>query len=437
MASGAGSTPRSRSLHRPRLVLLDEPTTGADVRTRNEILQLVRTLADDGSAVVYSTHYLHEIEELDATVAFIDQGRIVARGGLSELVQRYGVRALELTFAGHVPVAARVDGAVVDGLDGADPDRRSRARRGHIASPPGCGRGRVARHRSRAAEPRVRLPHRHRTPVRRPCRGAGRMSAAPTFSAQRLGVILGHEFRVVRQDPLPILVLVVFPVITMAFLKPAFQPALAQHGYVHANGAEQVVPGQAAMTAFFLVSLITFAFFAEHAWATWDRLRVSPATSLEIVAGKALPRVAMGLAQFLVILVAGVVLFDLHVRGDVIALVPLVVVFSICLVLLGVAATALCRTAQQANAFAYLGMVLFGAIGGALVPIDVLPGWARAIAPITPTYWAMRGLRSVILDGRGLGGVVMPAAVLAAMALLFTVVALRRLRFDDAKVGFV
>jgi len=95
-------------LHRPRLVLLDEPTTGADVRTRNEILQLVRKLADDGSAVVYSTHYLHEIEALDATVAFIDQGRIVARGEMSELVQRYGVSALELTFDARVPVAARV-----------------------------------------------------------------------------------------------------------------------------------------------------------------------------------------------------------------------------------------------------------------------------------------------------------------------------------------
>ena len=80
-------------LHRPRLVLLDEPTTGADVRTRNEILELVRTLADDGSAVVYSTHYLHEIEALDATVAFIDHGRIVARGELAELVHRHGVRA--------------------------------------------------------------------------------------------------------------------------------------------------------------------------------------------------------------------------------------------------------------------------------------------------------------------------------------------------------
>jgi ABC-2 type transport system ATP-binding protein len=102
-------------VHEPPLVLLDEPTTGADVRTRAEILGLVRGLADQGSAVVYSTHYLHEIEELDADVAFIDHGRIVARGSSSELVRRHGASALELTFEGPVPSAARVDGAVVNG----------------------------------------------------------------------------------------------------------------------------------------------------------------------------------------------------------------------------------------------------------------------------------------------------------------------------------
>jgi ABC-2 type transport system ATP-binding protein len=102
-------------VHRPRLVLLDEPTTGADVRTRNEILQLVRRLAEDGSAVVYSTHYLHEIEALGATVAFLDHGRIVARGDPAELVRRYASSALELSFERSVPPAVCVDGAVVDG----------------------------------------------------------------------------------------------------------------------------------------------------------------------------------------------------------------------------------------------------------------------------------------------------------------------------------
>jgi ABC-2 type transport system permease protein len=257
------------------------------------------------------------------------------------------------------------------------------------------------------------------------------------MSLRRIGVILAHEGRLIRRDPFPILVLVVFPIIDMAFLKAAFKAALVQSGHPNANGSEQVVPGQAAMMAFFVVSLVTFAFFSEFTWGTWDRLRASSATSIEIVLGKAIPRVAMVLAQFVVVFLAGIVVFDLHIRGETLALIPLVAAFSVCLVLLGVAVTAFCRTAQQAGSFASAGMVLFGAIGGALVPLSVLPDWARAIAPAVPTYWVMRGFRSVILDGRGLGAVIAPIAVLGAMTVLFAIVALRRLRFDETKVAWV
>ncbi len=256
-------------------------------------------------------------------------------------------------------------------------------------------------------------------------------------SLRRVGVIVRHELRLAARDPSSLLVLLVFPVITIAFLKPALRPALVQAGYTGANGAEQVVPGQAVMSAFFLVSLVTLAFFAEHSWATWDRLRASPATSFEIVVGKAVPRIAIGIAELVVVLGAGVLIFGLSIRGDAIALLPLIVAFSVCLVLLGVAVTAFTRTAQQASAFAFTGMVLFGAIGGAFVPFSVLPDWARAIAPVTPTYWAMRGMRSVVLDGQGLGGTIAPTAMLLAMGVLFAVLSVRKFRFGEAKTGFV
>jgi ABC-2 type transport system permease protein len=256
------------------------------------------------------------------------------------------------------------------------------------------------------------------------------------MTPRRVGVIVAHELRIMRRDPMPIMVLIAFPIITMAFLKPAFRPALVHAGHAQANGAEHVVPGQAVVGAFFLVSMITLSFFAEHTWATWDRLRASAATSIEIVAGKAVPRIAIGITQLVVLLLAGVVVFDLRVRGDALAIGPLVVAFATCLVMLGVGVTAVCRTAQQANAIALAGMVLFGAIGGALVPFSVLPDWARAIAPATPTYWAMRGLESVILDGTGFGGVALPVGVLLAMSALFAGLAARALRFDEAKIGF-
>lgn len=61
-----------------------------------------------------------------------------------------------------------------------------------------------------------------------------------------------------------------------------------------------------------------------------------------------------------------------------------------------------------------------------VAPIAVLPGWARAVAPATPSYWAMRGFPEVAL----------PIAVLLGIATIFTVVAGLRFRFDDVKVSF-
>lgn len=103
-------------LHRPQLVLLDEPTAGADVQTRTAILDVVRSLTGDGTAVVYTTHYLPEVEQLAPEVAVITRGRIVARGGIDELVARHGGAAVVLEFDGPVPPGLPwPDGSAVDG----------------------------------------------------------------------------------------------------------------------------------------------------------------------------------------------------------------------------------------------------------------------------------------------------------------------------------
>jgi ABC-2 type transport system ATP-binding protein len=90
-------------VHRPALVMLDEPTTGADVRTRTQLLELVTDLAANGSAVVYSTHYLNEIDQLGASVVVIDQGRVIARGTIAELIGAHAANVVEMTFAGPAP----------------------------------------------------------------------------------------------------------------------------------------------------------------------------------------------------------------------------------------------------------------------------------------------------------------------------------------------
>jgi ABC-2 type transport system ATP-binding protein len=72
-------------VHRPKLVLLDEPTAGVDPRSREEILKMVRRLRDAGTAVLYTTHYLTEAEGLCDRLGILNQGKLVAVGSLEEL----------------------------------------------------------------------------------------------------------------------------------------------------------------------------------------------------------------------------------------------------------------------------------------------------------------------------------------------------------------
>jgi ABC-2 type transport system ATP-binding protein len=77
-------------LHRPRLLILDEPTVGVDPQSRNAILESVEHLSDEGMAVLYTTHYMEEAERLCDRVAIIDEGVIKAEGTRRELVSMVG-----------------------------------------------------------------------------------------------------------------------------------------------------------------------------------------------------------------------------------------------------------------------------------------------------------------------------------------------------------
>jgi len=92
----------------PSLVLLDEPTVGADIQTRAQLLRVVRDLARDGAAVVYSTHYFPEVAELEASVVILERGHVCARGSIDEVIAEHSVGAVELVFEGPAPDLERL-----------------------------------------------------------------------------------------------------------------------------------------------------------------------------------------------------------------------------------------------------------------------------------------------------------------------------------------
>ncbi|GIM46194.1 putative ABC transporter ATP-binding protein YfiL [Collibacillus ludicampi] len=87
-------------LHKPKLIILDEPTVGIDPQSRNHIFNMIRELKEEGVTVVYSTHYMEEAEALCDHIAIIDHGQVIAQGSLEELLDNYGRKSVYVEAEG-------------------------------------------------------------------------------------------------------------------------------------------------------------------------------------------------------------------------------------------------------------------------------------------------------------------------------------------------
>lgn len=84
-------------LHRPRLLLLDEPMVGVDPQSRNLLLEVLQNLRAEGMTLIYTSHYMAEVEAVCDRVAIIDHGQLLAEGSLAELLARSGAGVRVLT----------------------------------------------------------------------------------------------------------------------------------------------------------------------------------------------------------------------------------------------------------------------------------------------------------------------------------------------------
>ncbi|MEW2485598.1 ATP-binding cassette domain-containing protein [Streptomyces sp. NPDC048411] len=102
----------------PAVLYLDEPTTGLDPRTRNEVWDEVQRMVAEGATVLLTTQYMEEAEQLANELTVIDKGRIIASGGVDELKAKVGGRTLQIrpTDPGQLPAMARA--LAEAGLDG-------------------------------------------------------------------------------------------------------------------------------------------------------------------------------------------------------------------------------------------------------------------------------------------------------------------------------
>jgi ABC-2 type transport system permease protein len=222
------------------------------------------------------------------------------------------------------------------------------------------------------------------------------------------------------RDPGPLVGRIVQPVLSLLILQRLYVAAMGDR----TEGTVQVVVGYLVLFSLLGTSIAGNAILADRKWNTFERLRVSPARPAELLAGKAIPILGFILAQQVVLFGLGIAILRLPVASY-----PLLIltdlVWAITVLCLGAAIAMLVKSYAQLSAVIDIGASIGTALGGGLVPLSAMPDWSRTIAPISPAYWAFRGLRGALTGGTtaALGS----AGVLAGIAALSAIVAGRRL----------
>ena len=189
------------------------------------------------------------------------------------------------------------------------------------------------------------------------------------------------------------------------------------------RSAVNIVPGLVGLIlSLTMVMLTSMAIARERERGTLEQLIVSPVKTIEIIAGKILPYVAIGYLQMALILLAGRVVFQVHFAGSLWLLFALASVFIAANLAVGLLFSTLARTQQQAMQMSMFFLLPNILLSGFMFPFDAMPAAARALAQALPLTHFIRVVRGIALKGSGFrdlaGELVWMTALLVALVVL-------------------
>ena len=205
----------------------------------------------------------------------------------------------------------------------------------------------------------------------------------------RTGVLVRHNLLLRLRDPGHLISYLIMPMVLMLVFKPVY-------GATSAGGPTQVIVGMLVMFSVLSLTVVGNAMLTERLWGTFDRLRSTALSVGELLLGKTLPVFGLLIAQQSLLLVFGSTVVGMDIRGSVPLLGFAVAVWAVTVLAIGSALAMVVRSTGEMNAVSDVGALALSALGGAFAPPALMPGWARALAPVSPGYWAMSALKAAV-----------------------------------------
>lgn len=240
------------------------------------------------------------------------------------------------------------------------------------------------------------------------------------LSALRVAALTRHNLLLRRRDPSGLITYMVIPVILIALFRPVLTRLMPD------GGTAQDVTGQVVLSSTLALQIAGMSLLSERTWRTWEMLWATPAAAAELLIGKAVPVLAVLLLQQAVVIGYGVGLAGLSVTGPPFLLLLALLVWSITLLAAGSLLATLVTSHSQLAVLTDTGAIVISTLGGALLPLSMMPAIARHAAPASPGYWAISMLKAAVRGDTA--GTLRPAAVLGAIAMVAGTTACLRLR---------
>lgn len=231
----------------------------------------------------------------------------------------------------------------------------------------------------------------------------------PKDSVYRIWAIVRHNLLIRLRDPGQMISYIAMPMILMLVLKPIYVRVVT-------GGDVQVVTGLLVMFSVFAIAIAGNSILVERHWQTWDRLRQTTASSTEMLLGKTIPIFVLMLLQQSILLVYGCLVIGIPMPHSVALVALSIVVWAFSLLAVGAALSTVARSLGELGVISDVGAMVLSSMGGSLVPLSIMPGWAQAAAHVSPGYYALRMLKAAIRGDAG--GVLAPAAVLFVLGVV-------------------